>query len=187
MDICYELDRRQRISGISGPWDQFALNNNGEAAQSHLVLGRSLWAFISDMETMDYLESIFSAVIRKGLPFRTTYSCRGPVADMTMRMCVSPAAHGGLRISNRVIAHHPVTCLNTAPRGVATANGTRCTICAAFRIGDEWIATGNRPLSSAFPRDGRTFCSECADLKRHSGHLPHMAREGWSTRFGHSL
>ena len=42
----YQLDEKRRIVAIDGPWDRFALDNDGASACTELVIGQPLLRFV---------------------------------------------------------------------------------------------------------------------------------------------
>lgn len=157
----YILDETDRLIRCGGDWDAFALQNDSKSAVAARVVGYRLWDFLADFETTSYLNGIFFWCRRRRQSFESTYRCDSPTTKRLFRMTVTPRGLGELRVEHRLLRStdiapfHPVL-VDAAER----RSGARCSICAATRYGDDWIATLTRPSVRDFP-PSYTVCPDC--------------------------
>ena len=102
----YRIDAADRIVAVSDNWLAFARRNGAPQLTPDAVLGRSLWGFVADRETVDLSRMIFDRV-RAGtseavLPFR----CNSPRIRRDLEMSLRPTDGHELEICTSVVREH---------------------------------------------------------------------------------
>ena len=144
----YEISAQNRIVGVSGNWDHFALSNGGEAALSAAIMGRPLWDFVAGLETRAYLNALFFAARSAGRGVAVRYRCDSPAEPRLYQLQVHPIEEGGLRLSHVPLGPVPAP----SPGG-----GALCSQCLRGRRNGAWQESA--PACSA-PVDYQV-CPQC--------------------------
>ncbi|SMP13438.1 hypothetical protein [Shimia sagamensis] len=167
MQTAYILNPENQICRTEGPWDEFALQNDGAEAIEDKVVGHSIWNFTVGFEVQSFLNAVFFFVRRSGAMFETKYRCDSSDSQRLFSMAVSPIADGGVRVDHEllrqfepqpagklaVLEHH--RCFN------------RCSMCCHFKVGNEWIDPFATPEEAFFPKS-HTICPSCKNSARES-------------------
>ncbi|THH37138.1 hypothetical protein E4Z66_09405 [Aliishimia ponticola] len=156
----YDIDQQDVIVGIGGDWDTFALQNDSPSAQAAEVTGYPLWDSVEGFETMSYLNALFFAVRRKGIPLNLRYRCDSPKMARLFNMTISPLRENGLRVEHVQIAPGPHMQHQTAVDFSLHYSPKKCSVCCAFLIGDEWVDPFTLPTTVDFPK-GVGLCEHC--------------------------
>jgi hypothetical protein len=86
-DIVYRLDDQDHIVFLNDEWDQFAAANAGESIASHRVLYRSLWDFVTDINTREiYRHALVRS--RGGQRLRFCFRCDSPSRRRLLEMTI---------------------------------------------------------------------------------------------------
>lgn len=171
--IVYRIDASDRIVFTNDAWDTFALVNDGARATSPHVLGRSLWAFISDPTTRALYKRVLER-IRAGNALRFNFRCDSPACRRTMEMQVSAGdAEGGVEFRSRTVAENhrqssAVLQWDGAAGDAHEAHVQRvCSWCNRFDVGGVWLEVEDalpqlRLLERAVPsRLTHGICETC--------------------------
>lgn len=160
MKRTYVLDARDRVIGIAGDWDVFAMENGGADSVAGKVLGRRLWEFVADQGTVSYLATIFHACRQTAMPFATTYRCDTPDEVMPFRMTVTPVEGGVLDIGHQFLSSHPME----RPDNIAALRErldlVRCSMCCRYRLDEVWVDAFLMP-DCTFTPESHTMCPDC--------------------------
>ncbi|MCB1174596.1 MAG: hypothetical protein KDK39_13580 [Leptospiraceae bacterium] len=140
--IRYDLDDQDRIVALGGPWDSFALENDGPQVQSDLIRGRPIWSFVTGELTRMWLQTVFQLVRSQKQPITRPYRCDSPHLRrfMQMRIQSGPAGklsiyHDILRIEQRsqpVYIHYELDEQEISFRA-------RCSFCNRVKQGQHWM------------------------------------------------
>lgn len=154
----YLIDEKSTITGTSGAWDGFALENGAPAATAEAVVGRCLWDFVAGVETKAFLNTVLFICRAEGRSFTTTYRCDSPAERRLCRMTVVP--RGDL-----LTVHHEaveITSPRRPPNVIAPsfAKINRCSMCCSVNIEGEWIDTFALPPLCDFPKS-YSLCPPC--------------------------
>ncbi len=129
-------------------WDIFANLNDGNSATTNNVIGKSIYSFIYDKETINWLKKIILLVKTYHEPIIKIYRCDSPNLKRFMEMSVSNidkniivVYHRVLRVENieKVIYFETTDSLNSSVK--------RCSICNKLRINHKWYEIENIPNS----------------------------------------
>ncbi len=146
----YVLDADDVIVAVGEGWDQFALANGGERATAEHVLGRDLWTFVSGRETQAYLNAILFACRMDNRGFRISYRCDAPEEMRLFRLTVRPVERGKLVMEHEIIRTRESAASAEVVRLADRYDAARCSICCAFKVGEEWIDAYARPDRNYF-------------------------------------
>jgi hypothetical protein len=169
VNTAYWLDREDRIVRVSGGWDAFALENEGEKAVSERVTGRKLFEFITGDTTRMWMSAIIGLARVSGKELERQYRCDTPLIQRYMRMRIVPEKNGELRLEHIVFREKerskPVFFVTGGAR--ETVMDRRCSMCGrVFRDG-VWIEAESVP---DYPAEGReipvvyTICELCWNM-----------------------
>ena len=145
-EIIYELDEKNRIHRIQGPWDQFLNQNPPLIGQcDHVlrdrVLGQRLEPFILDDNTRMFFTTVFQSVRQTLRERRIEYRCDSPDEKRFMCVIIEPIGRGKLRLIHQCLKTEPM-----APPVVITpaleeeqAETVRCSICNRIEFQGIWM------------------------------------------------
>lgn len=137
----YILDKEDRILSVSGPWDQFAYQNDGVNARASDVCGRSIWDFIVGDEARMWLNAIFQIARVRNANVERPYRCDSPEVKRFMRMRIVPCEGGALRIEHEVLGMEersiPVY-IRYGPSKDMENIRIRCSFCGHMKHGEAW-------------------------------------------------
>jgi hypothetical protein len=161
------LDREDRIVRVSGSWDTFALENEGEKAVSERVTGRKLFEFITGDISRMWMSAIIGLVRVSGGELERPYRCDTPYVRRYMRMRVFSEISGELCLEHILLKKEkrskPVFFVPAVsiPKNPLER---RCSTCGRIFHDGEWIEADSIP---GLPSDGGeipvvyTICEEC--------------------------
>ena len=161
MTTTYRLNRHDIITDVSGPWDEFALENDGQEAVADNVLNRPIWDFIHEFEVCAYLAAVFSTSRQFSETIELPYRCDSPKTRRIFSMKVFPLANFGLEVIHTL--QRQVAFSNTRAESLellALHSTKRCSICCALKVNNTWIDMTVRPKGFEFPR-GLGLCDKC--------------------------
>lgn len=148
--IEYRIDAHDRITFVNASWDQFADANHGNGARASDVLGRSLWDFISDLNTREIYRQAL-ARIRAGKDLQFSFRCDAPECARLLEMTLSRAdTAGGVAFFTRELSQTPreISWTSQGDGAVAAEELLRvCGWCNRVDAHGEWME-----LEHAVPR-----------------------------------
>ena len=100
--MLYEIDARDMIVSVDGEWSRFAAANDGPDADAEVVLGRSLWDFVSGFAVRDLYRSLVRRV-RGGHPVSFEFRCDGPAERRLLRMEMRAAGGGNVGFHSEIV------------------------------------------------------------------------------------
>jgi hypothetical protein len=178
----YRIDGENRLTAVGANWDDFLRANGGHpSSESRAVLGRSVFDFISGLDTLQLYHLLLQKVRRAGSPARVLLNCDSPDTRRRMVLTIQPEADGDLLFSSEVIsvvAREPVR----LPEG-DSAGGELVSICSFCKqieapAGRGWVdVEAYLHLSAHFtkvapPRLTHGVCPACyADAMRELARL----------------
>jgi hypothetical protein len=87
--LWYRVDVSDRICEVGPAWDAFAAENGGLPHVSRdAVIGRPLWDFVSDSNTISLYRQVLAHVRRTGTPHVFTLRCDGPSIERLLEMTI---------------------------------------------------------------------------------------------------
>lgn len=171
----YRIDAADRIVAVSDNWLDFARRNGAPHLTPDAVLGRSLWGFIADQETVDLSRMIFNRVRARTVPAVLPFRCNSPRRRRDLEMSVRPIDDHGLEIQTKIVREHAgdyVPLLDpAAPRSNDIVKA--CSWCNRIELPEHgWVdvdaavrrlALFAGPLT---PRISHGICPDCAERTR---------------------
>ncbi len=175
--LIYTLDRNDHFVELDKEWDIFAHENEGQAVRRDNVLGKPIWSFITNDETVYFYELLFNSVREDGQNRNITFRCDSPGCRRFMQMKLSALPDGGIQLStsvNRSEARDPQPLISG---GEDSAVGiiTMCGWCKNVAVSkNEWL-----PLEEAadrlqlfeqtkLPKVSHGICPDCLETIRNS-------------------
>jgi hypothetical protein len=139
--MSYTLDRSDTIVAVSGNWDNFALDNNGEKTLSDQVVGRKLDQFITGDDTRMFVRTMIMSARTLRRPIYRPYRCDSPKLKRFMEMTVLPRDGGAVEVIHRELHSEPVfhnIPIIAAPVGTCRAYLKRCSLCNRVQAQGVW-------------------------------------------------
>lgn len=164
--VKYLLDDKERIISISGPWDQFADENNGVSVRACDVCGHSIWDYVTGDSTRMWLSAVFQLARLRGVSIERPYRCDSPKLKRFMRMRIDPDERGILQIEHALLNTEERTAPVYIQYGSENTDKNlklRCSFCGRVKQ-REWV----EPLAE----QAATLCkiivaySVCEDCQR---------------------
>ena len=136
----YWIDEKDVIFRVSGPWDDFALENNGERACSEFVLGKPIWSFIFGETTKTWLNAIIGLVRIKQDIIERPYRCDSPSLKRYMSMRLYPESANAIMVEHELLFTESIRPpLYFVHSGIPSSNhAIRCAFCNKIRIENGW-------------------------------------------------
>jgi len=161
MSFCsYSIDENDLIYRTSGTWTDFASENGGSKDIAQDVVGTELWDHVHGLEIKSYLNAIFYAVRTSRHSIVLPYRCDTPLQPMLFSMTVAFEQNGCLRVDHKA---QPAL-VGVRPSNVAdisqTGSQLKCSVCCAFKVGEEWLDPFVQPSVMDFPK-GLGVCPAC--------------------------
>lgn len=166
--LTYQIDRVDRITSVSGRWNQFADSNDGGTRATEVV-GHSLWDFVVD-ETTRHVYRELIARVRGSRRLAFSFRCDSPTLRRFMRMTLSPGANGTVTFDSQIVKTEPREAPPvTISPDMATGDLLRmCGWCKRVAVAaDEWVevevAVERLGLMAEGPPVGVThgMCPDC--------------------------
>lgn len=158
----YILNASDQIISVGSGWDEFALQNNAPDAVAKNVIGRRYWEFVSGRETISFLNSIFFACRMDMQPFSILYRCDSADEKRLFRLVIQPGQDKALTLDHQLV--HSTT-YSSSKKVVDFENrfdGSRCSICSSFLVGDNWIDPFTQPDTRYFAKS-YVVCPKCTE------------------------
>ncbi len=162
----YWLDGEDRIIGVGSTWDFFAGENEGREVISSLVVGRSLWEFISGDPTRMWLSSILTLARIREKTVSRPYRCDSPTIKRYMNLEISREADRTLHLVHSLVRVEEMS----SPRRITPflASGKkmmqRCSVCNRFNTAKGWTEAEDLDASVGSPI--AVIYSVCGDCMR---------------------
>jgi hypothetical protein len=89
-ELEYCVNAEDQISSVNHEWLSFAEANEGRTLLPPGILGRSLWAFVGDIETRHIYGVLHRRVRAHGRPVRLSFRCDGPERRRLLQLDILP-------------------------------------------------------------------------------------------------
>lgn len=168
----YCLDAADRIVAVNDAWLEFARENDALHLTRVEVLKRSIWDFVSGLETQSIYQMIFSRVRTAQATVRIDFRCDAPALRRFMVMEVSPLAGNHVRLSCRVlrVESRPAIAWPAPGGGARHRMVAVCSWCKRVELRPgKWVeveeAASLLETGTEEPDPSIThgFCAECAE------------------------
>jgi hypothetical protein len=91
--VIYEVDASDALVAVNDAWQSFAIANGAPHLMQGLILGRSLWDFVSD-DTTRLVYDVILRQVRNGARSRFEYRCDSLDRRRLMEMSIVPGRAG---------------------------------------------------------------------------------------------
>ncbi|MCG8512491.1 MAG: hypothetical protein MI741_25035 [Rhodospirillales bacterium] len=163
--IAYRIDHEDRIQSVSGPWDKFALENDGDSVCAADVQGRPIWDFVTGDITKSWLHTLIKLARVRNEPVERPYRCDSPRLKRFMRMRIVPQQDGLLRIEHELVSteQRSIPVHFEFSRKAHVRLMLRCSICGRVQEGANWreAETTQRDSLGAIPI-AYSVCDDCS-------------------------
>lgn len=139
--LSYIVDAADTIVAVSGRWDDFARNNEGDEILSSKIIGKKLDQFIHGDETLMFVRTMIMSVRVLKKPILRTYRCDSPLFKRFMEMTLQPHEGGAVEVIHRQLRSEPMVNkvrFLAAPPGTKGPLVKRCSVCNRVRIENTW-------------------------------------------------
>jgi hypothetical protein len=139
--MSYTLDKANHIVAVSGQWDAFALDNDGNEVLSSKIIGKPLDQFIDGDTTRMFVRTMIMSARTLQRPVYRPYRCDSPKLKRFMEMTVLPGEQGVVEVIHRELHSEPIihpmpVC--AAPKGVGENFVKRCSMCNRVKVLGIW-------------------------------------------------
>lgn len=138
----YRIDGGDLIVWVSENWQTFVVANDGaENTYAARVIGRSLWDFITGMETRHLYETVIQNVRKRQKTIRLLFRCDAPDERRFLRLTVVPQPDGFLEFQSQLLRTEHRDAVALLSRGTSRTDTivTLCSMCKKIKITpDDW-------------------------------------------------
>ncbi len=175
--LVYRIDVADRLVSVGPGFDEFAAANEAPGLSAARVLGRRLWSFISDAETVLLYEALVDGVRRTGRAARIPFRCDSPQRRRYMEMEIVPTGEQDIEFRSALLRLE-----EQAPLPLYDARRPRtdellrvCGWCKRVWSGGRWLEPEaaiqaldlfSRP---ALPQLTHGICEDCRERVRAAG------------------
>jgi hypothetical protein len=103
LTISYEIDASDRLIHVNERWSEYAQTNNGEQVMPDVVLGETLWNFISDSTTQDIYRRLV-LIARQGRSSSFRYRCDAPRYKRMFQMNIGATERGTVEFKSTLLS-----------------------------------------------------------------------------------
>ncbi len=172
--LIYRIDENDKFTYINEVWKDFARDNKWPEAANHSILGRSLWDYISNAETIHIYQTVFQNVRKQNKTVRIPYRCDAPDRRRFMEMTIVPLNRDHLEFLNEILREEhrePVLLLDTDTQRNREML-VMCGWCKMVRVEENWkevedalqqMGVFNNPV---LPRITHGICPSCTQQLR---------------------
>ncbi len=169
--LCYSIDAQNRITAVSGPWDEFAAHNSKDShtqrVHSALILGKPFQEFIQDDATRMLMNSIVGAVRVLGKNRQVDYRCDSSSEKRYMRMSVTIEGDNAIKLCHELLRSEPLSPpFVTHTVSNQQAHYQRCSQCNRIELNEVWLEPDSKLLRS-IPQPCPVYHSICPLCAEH--------------------
>jgi hypothetical protein len=168
----YRVDATDRITSVSKDWLAFALENDAAHLTERLVLGSSVWDYVSGADVIRLYRELFLSVRARHAELEIPFNCDAPDLIRNMTLTLRSLPGGAIELESRVLTvvkRPPVLLLqHSVERSEQCVQ--ICSLCRCLNLDGEWIPIGSalslrRWLTALpVPRLQESLCSNCEML-----------------------
>lgn len=139
VDICFTLDKENRIIKTNAAWELFALENGAPELTGRLIYGKPLFAFITDDVTrmhvrlmLDYVRTMKKTVVRE-------YRCDSDQLKRFMQMQLTLLENNNIELAHKILRIEPlIPALAFRYQPDSASAILRCSNCNSLRVKEFW-------------------------------------------------
>lgn len=168
----YRVDGTDQITFVNSEWLEFARENSAPELTEPLVLGSSIWKFITGAETRLLYESLFSHLRAKNNEVAVPFHCDSPTVIRKMELTLRSMPHGGIEFEGRLLEARERAYAPILDRGVprTAEEVVICSLCRRILVAQgEWneleaaIVRLRLFARAIMPRLNEHVCPQCRD------------------------
>jgi len=167
----YIVDEQDRLIGVSGHWNQFAVENRAPELAQERILNKPLWDFIAGDETIDAYKRLLNHCRAGGNLRSFQFRCDAPDLRRFMNLDIARAADSKLLLKTRLVreeARESIRLLETAESHTDDIL-TICSQCKRAKLEreDRWVEveeameTLGIPNTPPVPHLSHGLCPRC--------------------------
>ena len=141
--ISYFVDADNRIVKVVGPWDRFALENDGLGACVEAIVGKPLDQFIAGDVSRMFVSTMLMSARTLGREVYRPYRCDSGHLKRFMEMTIIPQDDGLLEVRHRTLHTEPLRTRQFVPTQRRVSAGLprtkRCSMCNKVHVESEWM------------------------------------------------
>jgi len=103
----YRINAQDLLIDFSGDWERFALENAAPQLVANQILGRSLWEFISNVETRMVYKALLAKVRKGKSPFDVEFRCDASDLRRYIRLSMLPLSKNRVQFVGTVLKVEP--------------------------------------------------------------------------------
>lgn len=167
----YTIDSEDRITSVCQNWCEFARDNKAtDQCTSPLILGRTLWDFISDMETRHIYELMVQQVRMSNKQANVTINCDSPDLKRLIEITINPLDGNSIEFSSTIVEEEERDALPILDPSVERSRELVkiCSFCKKIAVSEnEWLETSQAVArlglfgQSPMPKLSHGMCPEC--------------------------
>jgi hypothetical protein len=135
----WTIDADNRFVSVNDNWLAFAEENDPYFADPRVVLGRSLWEFVTDIRTRRIYDLLIDRVRSLQHPVNVPFRCDSPDCRRFMEVTLTTDGDGGIRFVSRVLRLEPRPAVELLGASHLTSSRflTLCSWCKRIRLPDD--------------------------------------------------
>ncbi len=139
-ETIYWIDEKDVICQVSGPWDDFALENNGSEACANFVVGKPIWNFIVGDTARMWMNAIIGLSRIKRESVERQYRCDSPSLKRYMMMRLQSEDSNIVRVEHELLFTELMDPpMNFKYTGIPLSTGIlRCSVCNKIQVKEGW-------------------------------------------------
>ena len=165
----YRIDASDTITYVNPEWTRFAQANDAPDLTAAAVMRKSLWAFVSGVDTQSLYRELFRNLRAHPSELVIPFRCDSPTIIRHMSLTLRSLKAAGIECEGRVLqqeVREPVALLSK--RAVRSRESIEiCSLCRRLFVHGKWIEVAEAIVRRRLfnfdpvPRLQETVCSEC--------------------------
>lgn len=103
----YQVDCNDAVVFLDTAWLRFARANGAPELDTTELIGKPLWAFIADPETIELYHMLMAKARHTAQPVGVNFRCDAPSCRRMMRLEIAPCEDGGLIFTSLLVEEQP--------------------------------------------------------------------------------
>jgi len=103
----YCIDSRDHITAVNDPWREFAIENGAAGLAHDTVVGRSLWSYVADSETLHLYQQMLRRLRTNRQSIRVPFRCDAPALRRYMELEMTVANDDSVCFTAEIVRLEP--------------------------------------------------------------------------------
>lgn len=169
--IIYRINEQDIIYSIEGPWDEFALENDGYPEnQSKNILGNPIWKYITDFETKHIYKLILDHVRLLKKEITIPIMCDAPTMLRFIDLTIIPLVDNNIEFVSQITKEVKRQRVNILDKNISRNEQIikMCSYCKAIQVDENnWMETAEAVShlklfnKKTLPKISHGVCSIC--------------------------